>query len=187
MLLEEIESDVHAVNSTGSAAFEKGEYEQAKKALERAEKLTKFRETVAQLSREWDDMALVEDLRAAVESGEIDLDQRPTTVRRRNAGRLQHGARTPEKLYYRPILESLVELGGSGQVADVLERVRKKMEPVLCDVDFQRLKRNPDPRWKNAAQWARNTMVNDGRLRSDSQRGVWDISEQGRRWLENEA
>ena len=38
-------------------------------------------------------------------------------------------------------------------------------------------------RWRNAAQWARNTMVNeDGRMKK-TKNGVWEISGEGRKWL----
>ncbi|MEM7820360.1 MAG: winged helix-turn-helix domain-containing protein, partial [Candidatus Aenigmatarchaeota archaeon] len=33
------------------------------------------------------------------------------------------------------------------------------------------------------AQWARNAMVKEGLLASDSPRGVWEITAVGRRWL----
>ena len=38
-------------------------------------------------------------------------------------------------------------------------------------------------RWRNAAQWARNSMIHEGLLKADSPRGVWEISDQGRRAL----
>jgi hypothetical protein len=41
------------------------------------------------------------------------------------------------------------------------------------------------PRWKNAAQWARNSMVKEGFLRNDSPRGAWQISEAGKRFLQD--
>uniref|UniRef100_A0A7C3EZC1 Restriction system protein Mrr-like N-terminal domain-containing protein n=1 Tax=candidate division WOR-3 bacterium TaxID=2052148 RepID=A0A7C3EZC1_UNCW3 len=35
-------------------------------------------------------------------------------------------------------------------------------------------------RWRNAAQWARYNMVKQGWLKSNSPRGVWEITEAGR-------
>jgi len=108
-----------------------------------------------------------------------------TRAQRRNLGKLRKGARTPESAYYRPLLEVLGQMGGSGKVAEVLDRVGKIRKPVLKEVDYQPPASNPDNlRWRNAAQWARNSMVNDGLLKSDSPRGVWEVSEAGRRELE---
>lgn len=41
------------------------------------------------------------------------------------------------------------------------------------------------PRWKNATQWARKSMVKERLLRNDSPRGVWQISEAAKRFLRN--
>ena len=39
-------------------------------------------------------------------------------------------------------------------------------------------------RWRNTAQWCRNTMVNEGLLKGDSPHGVWEITAAGKRALE---
>ena len=70
-------------------------------------------------------------------------------------------------------------------MGQVLEGVRYRMQGVLRDVDFQPLASDPDlPRWRNTAQWARNSLVKQRLMRSDSQRGTWEISDAGRRYLE---
>jgi hypothetical protein len=43
-----------------------------------------------------------------------------------------------------------------------------------------------NPRWRNAAQWARQSMIYDGYLKSDSPRGVWEVSDKGRKFLTGE-
>lgn len=72
-------------------------------------------------------------------------------------------------------------------MSQVLDRVLQSMKGTLKDLDYDPLASNPDmPRWKNAAQWARNSMVKEGLLRNDSPRGVWQISEAGIRYLRGE-
>jgi restriction system protein len=39
------------------------------------------------------------------------------------------------------------------------------------------------PRWRNTAQWARNTLREDGLIRDDTPRSIWEIAERGREWL----
>jgi hypothetical protein len=69
-------------------------------------------------------------------------------------------------------------------MADVLPVVEKRMKGVLKKVDFEPLASDKEmPRWRNTAQWARNTMVKDGLLKADSPRGVWEISDAGRAWV----
>jgi restriction endonuclease Mrr len=80
----------------------------------------------------------------------------------------------------------LEQMGGSGKVAEVLERVGKAMKSTLKPVDYDPLASGPDnPRWRNAAQWARNSMIRDGLLKADSSRGVWEISDKGRQTLKD--
>ncbi|MCK6483457.1 MAG: hypothetical protein HUU22_14070 [Phycisphaerae bacterium] len=171
MLLEEVEAEIDFVNNVGSKAFEGRVYDRAKEALERAGVLTSFRDRVAALRKEWQELAA---------AAERDEDEE-TRAQRRNLGKLRKGMRTPESAYYQPILKVLEEMGGSGKVADVLDRVKAIMKPVLKDVDYEPLASGPDnPRWRNAAQWARNSMIKEGLLKGDSPRGVWEISAQGR-------
>ena len=53
MLLEEVEEEIEFTNQQGSAAFSKGNYEQARSVLERAAQLTSFRAKLAELRKEW--------------------------------------------------------------------------------------------------------------------------------------
>ncbi len=129
---------------------------------------------MAALRREWDQLAA---------AAERDEDEE-TRAARRNLGKLRKGVRTPESAYYRPILQALAEMGGAGKVADVLDRVFTRMRPILKPVDLEPLASSPDnPRWRNAAQWARNSMIKEGLLKADSPRGVWEITDAGRRAL----
>lgn len=98
--------------------------------------------------------------------------------------RLRKGIKTPESAYLRPILEVLVELGGSGDVNTVLDRVYVKMKTQLNEHDRSPLASDSvTPRWRNTAQWARNALREQGLIHSDAPRGVWVISDAGRAWL----
>ena len=93
-------------------------------------------------------------------AAERDEDEE-TRAERRNLGKLRKGLRTPEAAYYKPILK---------------------------DVDYDPLASGPDnPRWRNAGQWARNSMVNEGLLKRDSPRGIWEITDAGRQVLREQA
>lgn len=175
MLLEQIEAEIDLVNRGGARAFESRDYAAARATLERAGLLIAFRDRTAALRREWGTLAAPQ---AAAEETAEEQSQR------RDPGRLRRGLRTPEEAYYRPILQVLVELGGRAPMGQVLDRVGQMMRGVLRDVDHQPLASYPDlPRWRNAAQWARNSMVQEGLLRNDSPRGVWEISDAGRQSL----
>ncbi|GAB4324081.1 MAG: winged helix-turn-helix domain-containing protein [Candidatus Zixiibacteriota bacterium] len=170
ILLEEIEAEIDFVNNVGAKSFESRDYDRAREALEQAGKITAFRGQVIALRTEWERIA------AEMESREDE----ETKVERQDLGRLRRGLRTPERDYQQPILEVLAEMGGSGETSTVLDRVGERMKSVLKKVDYDVLASSSDmPRWRNAAQWARNAMVQDGLLKQNSPRGTWELSEKG--------
>lgn len=178
ILLEEVEAEIDFVNGVGANAFEARDYERVKEAHERAGVLVAFRDRVATLRTEWDALA-------AVAGREEDEE---TKAARQNLGRLRKGIRTPDKEFRIPILKVLAAMGGSGKVGDILDRLDKALKPVLKDVDYQPLASDPNNlRWRNTAQWARNSMVKDGLLKADSPRGVWEITEAGKQQLRSQA
>lgn len=170
ILLEEIEAEIEVTNKVGSRAFEARDYDRAREALERAAQIIAFRDKADTLRREWESL--------------VGEEEEEVRAQRRDFGRLARGLRTPEDAFRRPILQALVDLGGAAPMADVLEKVRQAMQQVLKDVDYQPLASDPDlPRWRNTAQWARAAMVKEGLMKRDSPRGMWEISDAGRRHL----
>lgn len=176
ILLEELEAEVELVNKIGAKAFDSQNYEQAQEALSRGVQITALRDRVAALRTEWQALELIG----------TQLETPATKAKRQHLGKLRKGLRTPEGSYWVPILQSLIEMGGTASIGDVLDRVYEKMKPSLNEYDLQPLASDPtSPRWRNAAEWARNTMVNEGLLRSDSPRGQWEITSLGREWLKS--
>ena len=102
--------------------------------------------------------------------------EEPTPPRKR----LPRGKGTPQSVFFQPILETLVDLGGSGQVREVLGRVRGRLEGVLREVDYELLRSKGEPRWETVACFARLAMVHRGMLKKGSRRGTWEITEKGR-------
>jgi restriction system protein len=176
MLLEEIEVEIDFINQAGSKAFERSDYASVEQHRQRASQATQLRNKLVDLRKEWD--VLVTPHTDQVEEATIRNE-------RRNLGRLQRGLRTPEAAFRQPILKVLTEKGGSARMNDVLNDVEQLMKSVLKQVDYQPLPSQPDaPRWRNTAQWERDTMVKEGLLKSTSPRGVWEITEAGRKALD---
>lgn len=176
MLLEEVEAEIDFFTRIGSRAFESRDFRKVDEARTQAEKVTAFRDKVAALRKEWD----------TISGSEAEEDEE-TKAERRNLGRLRKGLRTPEAAYYLPILKALIELGGSAKMQAVLDKVHKAMKPILKDVDHEPLASDPDmPRWRNSAQWARNTMRQEGLLKDDSPHGTWEITPAGKDRVQQE-
>src|SRR5437667_4715900 len=103
----------------------------------------------------------------------------------RLAGRTRPNAirspeRTPQASFRRPILETLIELGGRGEVEQVLTRVHEKMKRQLSEFDHSEISTG-EQRWRVYARWERKNMELEGLLKGP--RGSWEITEKGRAML----
>ncbi len=179
IVIEEISAEISTLQEAGAQALRAGRYDLARELTDRCSQVAQFQARVRDLKRDWSSLA------AGALPG-LQRPARPPAVRRsRSRGRLPSGLRTPEDEYRIPILQSLVELGGSAQVREVLERVETKMASRFTPHDRQTLPSSPrSVRWQNAAQWCRRDLIVEGLLSSRSPHGVWEITEAGRSWLE---
>jgi hypothetical protein len=165
VLLEEIEETVNSLNQMGAEAFEKGDYGLARDLIDKGSRMASFREKVQNLQKEWKNL--------------FAPSPKPRKVVKE---RLKKGMRTPEDFFRDPILTVLLEMGGSAPMSEVLDRVYEKVKASLNEYDLQPLPSDPQSiRWRSTAQWCRYTLVREGLLRSDSPRGTWELSEEGRR------
>jgi len=179
MLLEEIEAQISLVSKAIAFSAQKGEFDDAKKAISQAEKLTGFRSRVADLREEWD-----HDL---YDKPAKHIEQKGKPASPKYFGKLKKGVRTNEAAFCVPILKALLEFDGSAKMKRVLDRVAELMKTELKPVDYQSLPSDPDLiRWRNTAQWARNTLVKRGLLKGDSPHGTWEITAEGRKYLKDQ-
>ena len=99
--------------------------------------------------------------------------------------RVKRGKRTPDREYRLPILETLIEMSGRGKTKDIVDRVGEKMKDILTDFDYETLPSGSDIRWRNAVEWERKNMVDEGLLKRDSPRGIWEITDKGKKHYYN--
>jgi len=156
-------------------SLEAQDFDSAKVFLQGAKKLIELYDLVDILS-DWYPRGV---------SDEIPLDELDEINLIEDQKRLKKGLRTREEQFVMPILEAIIELGGKAKVKDVLELVYYKMEDILNSYDYEPLPSNPkQQRWENTAQWARNMMVNKGLLAKNTPKGIWEITEKGKKFYE---
>ncbi|MGB8347297.1 MAG: winged helix-turn-helix domain-containing protein [Ktedonobacteraceae bacterium] len=174
MLLEGIEVEIDFINKAGAKAFEGRNYDGVREAADRAKQATELRDRLVSLRKEWGALMVFFQ----------DKEEKNIRDEQHNIRRLPKGVRTPESAFRQSILKALVEKGGAGRMNDVLIRVEQLMKGTLKPEDYETLPSDPDmPRWRNTAQWERNSMKEDGLLKSNSRHGVWEITEAGRKAL----
>ena len=81
--------------------------------------------------------------------------------------------KTPQGEFRQPIVDVLEELGGSGRAKDVKARVGERVQ--LRSGDLEQYESGPVV-WKNSIAWARNKLKDEGILKSDSPRGLWELA-----------
>ncbi len=180
ILLEELEKLLDNLSEEGQKAFREKDFEKAKKLIGDGEKIGNFRKSVESLQEEWQKNFSVqysEQDSSSQNFKHVFEEKREYTKKR--------GLKTHEREYYIPILEALVELGGSAETEVVLERVYQKMQGVLNEFDLERLPSGGDFRWRNTARWVRLRLVKEGLLSSNSPFGIWEITDKGREYLKN--
>jgi len=106
-----------------------------------------------------------------------------STIYKKKYSKISKGLRTPNEAFRLPILKALDELGGKGKINEVLEKVENYMKPFLKPIDYEKLK--ADIRWRNAACWERLKMVKENLLNPNSPKGLWEITEKGKKYLKN--
>jgi len=79
--------------------------------------------------------------------------------------------------FFRPVVEVLREIGGSGRTAEVTDLVIERMN--IPESEQEIIFKSGQSRVYNQVQWARLYLVKAGLL-SPSQRGVWSLTEKGR-------
>lgn len=91
-----------------------------------------------------------------------------------------------EKEYWRPILEILVQAGGRAEGRSVIDMLEDRLGDKFTPRDRDVL-RMGEVRWRNRARFARLRMKEEGLIDSHSPRGIWEITEAGRRFVNERA
>lgn len=115
------------------------------------------------------------------------------TTSKRTAGKKKPTARTrvpagsilPEEEYEMPLLEALVDAGGSASSREIVEAVGEKLADRLTDIDRETLK-SGGIRWENRIQFVRLKLIERGWMEKDCPRGTWAISDDGRKHVSGE-
>jgi hypothetical protein len=119
------------------------------------------------------------------------LSASPSSTRSRKRGkkktagrdRAPSGSILPEDHYEVPLLQALVDAGGSAPTREIVDAVGKKLDGRLTDIDRQTLTSGAI-RWENRIQFVRLKLIERGWMEKDTPRGVWAISDEGRKQLE---
>lgn len=98
--------------------------------------------------------------------------------------RVTPGSILPIAAYWRPILRILAEAGGAAPAHEVIDALEERMAGEFTERDRDTV-RNGEVRWRNRARFARLRMKERDLLSRTSRRGIWEITERGRAYLDS--
>lgn len=112
-------------------------------------------------------------------------DTKTKAARSHLIGRLQKGVKVSQGEYRHPILEAINQQGGRASVDMVLQYIEERMKHRFTEADYELIPSGGSIRWQNTAEWERFALVKEGLLEpsSNSPRGVWILTDKGRKLL----
>lgn len=103
---------------------------------------------------------------------------RPSTQPPKRSYRATTGELLPLDEYLLPILRAVFQAGGSAWRAEVKKAVEADLSDRLTVLDRARMQHGAI-RWENRLGFARLRLTERRHLRSDSQRGLWELTDAG--------
>jgi hypothetical protein len=131
---------------------------------------TDAKQALAQLADEFQDIQ--KDLRDRL--GQSTSTASPGTASRR---RRSNSPKTPQRVLREYIVRALQKLGGKARLSEVIEEMGRELESKLLPGDLLWRESTREYAWQNNAKWERFQMTQDGTLRRDSPRGVWELGD----------
>lgn len=172
VLLSELQNALEQAQAQIAQAVSKAHYAEVQAAAQKAEQIQKQLNTLQQMRQSWPSS----------------VDAKPARRRpgrpKKKPERLHRGEKFTDKEFRLPLLQALVQLGGSASTKQTLDQVGELVQGQLKPADYEILSDGRTIRWRNTAAWARQQLVEEGLMKNDSPNGVWEITEQGRKYVE---
>lgn len=152
LLQEAVDKEIVSTNEKGAELLRSGQLGQARQLMGKSERLGSLRKQVDGLRKSY------------------------AKVGQEKRSRMKRVGGTPQEDFQEPILTVLKKMGGRGKAREVVNEVGRIMGARLENEADQELLSDGYPRWMNRCWWARNDLREQGKIKSDSRRGTWELS-----------
>ena len=88
--------------------------------------------------------------------------------------RTNKGSYVSQDTLRRTLIESLKTLGGSARKREVEDEMERRLRSVLTNADYEPVGEGI-PRWRKSAEWMRYRLVQEGIMKANSPRGIWEL------------
>lgn len=106
------------------------------------------------------------------------LGQNATAWGAKLGGKRSKLSTTPKAILREHILQALKKLGGRARASEVIKEMARQLDGKLLPGDTVWRDATKESAWQNNAKWERFHMTEDGALRRNSPRGIWELGEE---------
>ncbi|MEN6444897.1 MAG: winged helix-turn-helix domain-containing protein [Candidatus Cloacimonas sp.] len=96
---------------------------------------------------------------------------------------IRRGRLTPKNTLIKAIVQVLEEMGNSGYIREIHNKLEDVLANVLNSEDYE-IDSSGQVTWHHQVDWVRLDMVKKGILKNDSPRGIWELSENYQKIME---
>lgn len=117
-------------------------------------------------------LEIVDYLKTRLNRGNLDSNKK------RSKNNRTKSPRTSNAVLREHIISALVNLGGSARIGDVFTEMRKQLKGILLIEDMEWRENVSKRVWQINTNIERYRMVQEGILKADSPRGIWELTEE---------
>lgn len=170
-LIKMVEQQIDDLRNSTARQLNAGKLDKVKESIDLMEALVEYKERLQELKADYPKPG---------QKGRGKRSQR----RRKGTERLPAGQSTPSSAFFNDILSILRDEGGMASPALVIPQIESRMKDLLKEEDFERVQSSNKPRWIIAVRKARGELIEQGLLKENSPRGMWELSDKGWQVLE---
>jgi hypothetical protein len=159
-----LKAALEEAKTTGTRAFEEGEFEAAQQAADRGKQVHAMIEAVAELAARWEGDVKSED--AAEDTWEVPV-----------------GSNGHEDELIFPVLYVLDQIGGNAHATETLDRVEQLLQEKLTSEEFRELSGAWGGPLRGMMESLERQMVRRGLIHIKGKPGNWNLTPQGRMTL----
>ena len=179
-LINSMDELLPVLDQQGSKLVEKHHYQEARETISKAEMVMSLQNKLNALKDDWLGLGLATDEPSPADK-EASKKVSPETEKQ-----FRSQSHTSSKEFRIPILQALVNLGGSAKRKLVFDELEKIMGDQLSENDWKPLpSRKRVSRWQRIATNTRTNLREDGYITVDANQGIWIITEKGKAFLNN--
>lgn len=168
-LEEAVRSSLEAAKTQGAKAFEAGQFEAAKQAADEGKTIEAFVEEVTRIKRRWENLQNVSQESIRSLETPVHVGSRPQSGDPLN----------PERLI-QSVLRVLEDMGGTAQRDEVFDRLEQVVLEQVKSANGGSAESGLPAGWDETLVTVQKMMVKRGLLHAKPQRGIWQITPQGR-------